>query len=140
VIPVERRKGVNNFDQLLRLAQEYNLGNKAYTLFGEKGRGIVQIVKPILRKNATDEFGVFTSNWKGMTAIQQAALGKEVHEREPWMLRHFEGGWATDWVLKKMIDQRVFDRTRRQKQQGRLCINDLIGNNYYVFWVLIYVP
>jgi len=72
VIPIERRKGVNNFDQLLRLTQEYNL------LFGEKGRGII-------RKNATDENGVFSSNWKGMTSIQQAALSKAVHEREPWM-------------------------------------------------------
>jgi hypothetical protein len=122
VIPIERRKGVYNFDQLLSLTQEFNLGNKAYSLFGEKGRGIIQILKPILHKNATDENGVFTSNWKMMTSIQQAALCEAVHEREPWMLRHFEGGWATDWALKKMIDQRVFDRTRRQKQQGRLMI------------------
>ncbi|OXV07285.1 hypothetical protein Egran_04950 [Elaphomyces granulatus] len=119
MVPIERRKGVNNFDQLLTLTQEYKLGDKAYSLFGEKGRGIIKILKPIIRKNATDENGVFSSNWKGMTSIQQAALGKAVHEREPWMLRHFEGGWATDWALKKMIDQRVFDRTRRQKQQVR---------------------
>jgi hypothetical protein len=54
-----------------------------------------------------------------MTSTQQAALAAAVHEREPWLLRHFEGGWATDWALKKMIDQRVSDRTRHGKGHGK---------------------
>jgi hypothetical protein len=35
-----------------------------------------------------------------------------VHEKEPRLEGVFEGEWATDWVLKKPIDQRVADAKR----------------------------
>ena len=118
MIPVERKKEVNNFDQLLRIAQEFHLGSRAYNFFGDKGRVFCQTLKPIINKKATDENGIFIRSWKIMTSTQQAALAAVVHEREPWLLRYFEGGWATDWALKKMIDQRVSDRTRKGQGKG----------------------
>jgi hypothetical protein len=39
---------------------------------GERGRGLVRTLKPILNKNATDENGVFMKSWKEMTSIKQA--------------------------------------------------------------------
>jgi hypothetical protein len=44
--------------------------------------------------------------------MQQAELGRLVHDLEPRLLDHFEGGWATDWTLKRLIDQRVADVKR----------------------------
>ena len=48
-----------------------------------------------------------------MTSLEKAGLVEVVHRRKPWLERHFQGGWATDWVLKKLIDQRVADKKRR---------------------------
>jgi hypothetical protein len=47
-----------------------------------------------------------------MSPMQQAELGRLVHDLEPRLLDHFEGGWATDWTLKRLIDQRVADVKR----------------------------
>jgi hypothetical protein len=33
-------------------------------------------------------------------------------------LQHFEGGWATDWILKRLIDQRVADVKRGLKRKA----------------------
>ncbi|KAN0066976.1 hypothetical protein V8E54_014900 [Elaphomyces granulatus] len=53
-----------------------------------------------------------SSFWGGMSPMQQAELGRLVHDLEPRLLDHFEGGWATDWTLKRLIDQRVADVKR----------------------------
>jgi hypothetical protein len=115
VIPVERRRGIVNFDQLLGLAQEFNLGSKVISMLEERGHGLIEKIKPIITKHATDENGEFNRNWKDLTALEKASLVEIVHKREPLLERHFQGGWATDWALKKSIDQRVADRKRRQK-------------------------
>jgi hypothetical protein len=85
IIPVERKRGITNFDQLLGLALEYNLGAKVYSMLGEKGHGLVEKVKPIIVKKATDENGDFLRNWKDMTSIEKAALVEAVHTSEPWL-------------------------------------------------------
>ena len=39
----------------------------------------------------------------------------------PW-IKHFEEGWAADWILQKLINQRVNDRNRtkfRQREEKR---------------------
>jgi hypothetical protein len=55
---------------------------------------LVEKVKPIIVKT-TDENGDFLRNWKDMTSIEKAALVEAVHTREPWLERHFQGGWGT---------------------------------------------
>jgi hypothetical protein len=37
-------------------------------LFAERGWGFIQVVKPIINKNAMDENGVFKKSWKDMTS------------------------------------------------------------------------
>jgi len=67
---------------------------------------------PNITKYATDSSGDFSTNWKLMSSTQRASLVRYVHEKEPRLEGVFEGEWATDWVLKKLIDQRVADAKR----------------------------
>jgi hypothetical protein len=73
--------------------------------------------------------------WKDMTTIERFSLVEAIHKVEPWLLRHFEAGWATDWLLKKMIDTRVADRSRKQRLRPRCKLVIYCGeyNNYYDF-------
>ena len=120
VIPVERQRGVCNFDQMLGLAQEYNLGAKVSGMFANKGQLVRERVTPLIRKMATDENGIFVRTWREMTTLWRAELVHAVHGREPWLERHFEGGWGADWTLKKLIDQRVADKKRRRSVKSKL--------------------
>ena len=38
-------------------------------------------------------------------------MNQAVHKVVPWLL-HFEETWATDWILKKLINQQVHDAKR----------------------------
>ena len=53
----------------------------------------------------------------------------------PFRLAAAEAGWATDWLLKKMIDTRVADRSRKQRPRSRCKLVIYCGeyNNYYDF-------
>ena len=107
--PHQSRK-VLDLPRLRPLAEEFKLGRKVCNLFADNGRKIINHVKPIITKHATD--GVFRNSWKNLTSTQQAALVGLVHDVEPRLVEYFEGSWATDWVLKKLIDQRVADVKR----------------------------
>ena len=126
VIPVERQLGTTNFDQMLGVVQEYNLGAKISNMFANKGQLLRERVKPLIRKVATDENGIFFRTWKGMTTLWRAELVNTLHRMEPWLERHFEGGWGADWILKKLIDQRVSDKKRKRSKKGKLVINSII--------------
>jgi hypothetical protein len=119
VVPICRKKGLNNFDQMLGIAQEYNLGYKVCSQFAERGRLISAGLKDLIKKHATDEYGAWSRGWKDMTTIERFSLVEAIHKVEPWLLRHFEAGWATDWLLKKIIDTRVADRNRKQRPRPR---------------------
>src|SRR5467141_1677872 len=87
----------------------------------------------------------------GMSALQLTELGRLVHELEPRLLQHFEGGWATDWILKRLIDQRVADvkRGTKRKAEAKADGKQQKGNptltvkasalNVYVRWYASYV-
>ena len=72
--------------RLLIIAYRKGSGPKAATI-----RKHLQII--IVK--TTDENGDFLRNWKDMTSIEKAALVRAVHTREPWLERHFQGGWGT---------------------------------------------
>lgn len=55
IIPVERKRGITNFDQLHGLALEYSLGAKVSSMLKEKGHGLIEQIKPIIIKKATDD-------------------------------------------------------------------------------------
>ena len=114
VIPISQKKGLTNFDQMLGIAQQYNLGHKVCNQFAERGRLVLAGLKDLVRKHATDENGVYSKGWKDMNTLERFSLVEAVHKAEPWLHRHFEAGWATDWLLKRMIDTRVADRNRKQ--------------------------
>ena len=126
VIPVERQLGITNFDQMLGIVQECHLGAKISNKFANKGQLLRERVKPLILKVATDENGVFVRTWKGMTTLWRAELVNPVHRMEPWLERHFEGGWGADWTLKKLIDQRVSDRKRKRSKKSKLVIYSII--------------
>ena len=128
IIPVERKRGITNFDQLHGLALEYNLGAKVSSMLVEKGQGLIEKIKPIIVKKATDENGDFLRNWKDMTSLEKAALVEAVQAREPWLQRHFQAGWGADWVLKKLIDQRVADKKRKSSKLMIYSVIEIISN------------
>jgi hypothetical protein len=125
-IPLDRSKGLVTFGQLHTLAKEFKVDRKVCRLFSDNGRDIIKVVKPIITKYATDSSGNFSTNWKLMSSTQRASLVRYVHEKEPRLEGVFEGEWATDWVLKKLIDQRVADAKRvsahKRKIQYSVCM------------------
>ena len=74
---VERKGGITNFDHLHGLALEYNLGAKVSSMLVEKGHGLIEKIKPIIVKKATDENGDFLRNWKDMTSIGKLRVGSQ---------------------------------------------------------------
>jgi len=63
VVPIHRKKGISNFDQLLDLAQEYNLGHKACSRLAERG-GLLGYDWFGLVKNEKMAPGVFLLNFR----------------------------------------------------------------------------
>jgi hypothetical protein len=80
-----------------------------------KGESLIRKVKPIMLR-ATDESGNFDKTWKALSARRSAKMVKAVNKAVPW-LKRFEDDWATEWLLKKLIDQRVHDRNRASAKQ-----------------------
>jgi hypothetical protein len=114
LVPRTEMKGVENFSQMLEIGERFDVGRKAFTMFSEKGSRITGRVKPLIAKHATDDDGIFRTRWQDMGCNEQSNLTELVHRAEPWLLR-FERGWAAEWVLKKLINQRVADAKRAKK-------------------------
>jgi hypothetical protein len=138
---------VVNFDQLLAFCQEFKLSNKVSSLFADRGRRrrrLIHLIKPLIVKYATDTDGVFRTSWGGgVSPMQQAELGRLVHDLELRLLDHFEGGWATDWTLKRLLDQCVADAKRAaggtkrkadEKQQSKGKRRKLVI--YILLWII----
>ena len=117
-VPEEKRKGISNYAHLLSLAREYKLGDNASRDLFHKGSGLIAKVKPILQRNAVEPDGSFQRTWHQIDPIQQACLTEEVHKVMPW-LQCFEGSWATKWILKSLINQRVHDGKRAKRRRQR---------------------
>jgi hypothetical protein len=111
-VPIDRKKGIVSFSQ-------FQLGRKAYSLFADNGSKVTQAIKPVIAKHATDGCGRFSTSWRNLSATQQAGLVSLTHEVEPRLLGLSEGDWITDWVLQKMIDQRVNDARRPSNKRKR---------------------
>jgi hypothetical protein len=108
-VPEEKRKGISNYADLLSLARLYKLGDNASRDLFHKGSGLIAKVKPILQRNAVEPDGSFQRTWRRMDPIQLGHITKEVHKVVPW-LQCFEASWATKWIIKRLINQRVHDR------------------------------
>ena len=124
VIPISERRRVGTFEQMSQLVDEHKLGRKVSELFADGSRRLRAIVKPILTKYATDNDGKTRRNWKDMSSTEQAQLTTLVNEVEPRLARHFQGAWATDWIIKRQIDYRVANgkrdvRPKKHKADGR---------------------
>jgi hypothetical protein len=52
-VSIDRKKGIVSFSQLL----------KAYNLFTDNGSKVIQAIKPVIAKHATDGCGVFRTTW-----------------------------------------------------------------------------
>jgi len=124
-VPINRSTGIVTFNQLFALSEEFKLEAKVCKLFADSGRRVIRLVKPIIAKHATDSSGKFTMTWKMLSSTQRATLVRFVSDAEPRLEGLFEGEWATDWVLKKLIDQRVSDakrlggKKRKRKDGGK---------------------
>lgn len=126
VVPADREEGTLNYGHLLEIAKEFRLGQEAYTSLANKGSELRSRVRPIIVRYATNNKGEFVVRWQDMTSIRREGLVALVHEVAPW-LAHFEEGWASDWVLSRMISQRFYDRNRPENKdkskRGKLVIH-----------------
>ena len=71
---------------------------------------------------AADDDGVFRKTWRELSTARRNLMSQAAHKVVPWLL-HFEETWATDWILKKLIDQQVHDAKRtsvRQRMEGKI--------------------
>jgi len=109
-------KRVNNFKDLFELANEFNVGVNAKADLANRGERLILRVKPIIMKHAADEDGCFRMTWKAISTQRSSYIGRLVNKSTPWLLC-FEEHWATDWVLKRLIDQRVHDEKRKAKRK-----------------------
>jgi hypothetical protein len=48
---------------------------------------------------------------KNIPIMRRATIIQATHKAIPWLQR-FEDDWATEWVMRSLIDQRVHDRNR----------------------------
>lgn len=112
-------------------------GYDVYQNLENKGKSLTRKIKPLLARYATDSRGNFYRIWKEMPSGQRAELVQMTQESENWLLR-FEDGWATEWILKKMIDQRVYDHRRTKgreiRRQEKLSRDQ---SNYYYKMIII---
>ena len=53
---------------------------------------------------AADDDGVFWKTWRELSTAPHNLMSQAAYKVVPWLL-HFEETWATDWTLKKLIDQ-----------------------------------
>jgi hypothetical protein len=143
-IPISRSTGIVTFNQLFALSEEFKIEAKVSRLFANSGSRIIKLAKPIITKHATDSSGRFTKNWRMLSSTQRATLVRFVSDAEPRLEGVFEGEWATDWVLKKLIDQRVSDakrsgpgaKKRKRKDAGKEKKSKLViivNNTYYLY-------
>jgi hypothetical protein len=54
-----------------------------------------------------------------MDPIKMGHISKEVHRTVPWLLC-FEENWATAWVIKRILNQRVHDRKRAKRREREM--------------------
>ena len=94
-VPINRKKGIVSYSQLLKLANQFQLGRKAYSLFVDNGSKVSKAVKPIVAKHATDSCDKFCTSWRNLSATQQAGLVSLTHEgsRGCWGFRKGIGSW-----------------------------------------------
>jgi hypothetical protein len=120
-VPLSKKKNIAKFDNLLFLAREYDLGDEARLDLCARGERLIRKIKPIIVRHAADEDGAFRKTWKDLSTTRCGITAQSVHKVAPWLL-NFEENWATDWILKRLIDQRVHDRNRakaRRKEEDR---------------------
>jgi hypothetical protein len=116
IVPLAVIKRVYNFKDLFDVANEFNVGDDAKADLASRGERLTRRVKPIIMKHAADEDGCFRQTWKSISTQRSAHICRLVNKTAPW-LQCFEEHWATDWVLKRMIDQRVHDHNRKSKRK-----------------------
>jgi hypothetical protein len=137
LVPASKAKEVANFAALSNIAREYRLGHEALSDLAYKGENLIRKVKPFILR-ATDESGYFYKTWKALSARRSAKMVKSVNKAVPW-LKRFEDDWATEWLLKKLIDQRVHDRNRasaKKKTNNRKSeILVQLGGGKMVCWI-----
>jgi hypothetical protein len=115
-VPLGKKKNIANFSNLLLLAREYELGNEACIDLRTKGERLIRKLKPIIVRHAADEDGAFRKTWKDLSTTRRGLIAQSVHKVAQWLL-NFEEDWATDWILKRLIDQRVHDRNRAKAKK-----------------------
>jgi hypothetical protein len=116
LVPAIKQKGISNYADLLSLAREFHLGDEASRdLFG-KGKGLILKVTPILGRHAVEPDGKIHKTWNALSPIRCANIVRDMHKVAPWFLR-FEEAWATKWVARRLINQRVHDSNRSKKKE-----------------------
>jgi hypothetical protein len=118
IVPERRRQRIKNFSDFLELAREFKLGREAQQKLSENGKLLVQEIKPFLTRYAIDLEGRFTKTWKRLPVLTRSKLVKKIIQLEPWLCR-FEDSWVAEWILKKLIDQRVHDCNRVKAKEKR---------------------
>jgi hypothetical protein len=119
LVPATKQKGISNYADLLSLARQFHLGDEASRdLFG-KAAGLILKVKPILLRHATEPDGRFHKAWNSLSPIRHANIIRDIHKVAPWLQR-FEEAWATKWIARRLINQRVHDHQRSKRKEREL--------------------
>jgi hypothetical protein len=116
IVPDKEQKNVQNYADLLAIARKHELDEEARRDLFSKGARLIRKVKPILLRHAVDSEGNFKKTWSSLSTTRCALIEQEVHKVAPWLLS-FEETWATKWILKKLINQRVHDGNRAKKKE-----------------------
>jgi hypothetical protein len=74
-------------------------------------------LEPILIKYATDDLGQFCIQWDRMSLKRKGFIADRAHASEPWLLGWFEEDWATEVILRNLVDGRV--KWREQEINGK---------------------
>ena len=88
MVPAGKKLGMENFEQLLRIARRYMLGNQTEKMLADKGSDLRKRAKPILTKYATNSKGGYCAR-SDLGPSRQSVMVDFMYRVAPWLL-HFE--------------------------------------------------
>ena len=112
-ISIGERKRVHNFQDLLAVANKYNIGNAAKSYLKNRGRRLIHTATPFMIKYGMVD-GKFRVSWPNLANATRGIMCESLREVVPW-LKCFEQDWGSDWIYTHLINQRVYDRNRKSR-------------------------
>jgi len=113
-VPLYKRKGVSSFKDLLKIAGEHGFAREMKPYLGNKGKHLIRAAVPYLVVYESVE-GEFRTAWRNISNAGRGKMCQKLAAKAPWLL-YFEQEWASDWILSRLLNQRVWDRNRKGRQ------------------------